>query len=439
MFGTDGIRGIVDQGYITEEFASRLGFCVSQSLLAGSGKVVVGFDTRESSPRLAEAFARSCSAGGASVVWLGVVPTPAVAYEVLAREASLGLVVTASHNPYQYNGFKFFGSNGTKIADADELVIERTVGQTASLDLIDSRWSLKESTTSPDHYLAFLMTIAEKIGSTELRAVVDCANGALSALANPIFQQLCSSTKFIGNKPNGRNINEDCGSTSMSLLQQEVRENKADFGIAFDGDADRLLLVGQEGQVVDGDQILYLLARYGLENGTINGGVVGTLMSNAGLEKSLDRIGIPFVRARVGDRFVLEELVQRDWNLGGEPSGHVIRRDLATTGDGLLTALGVIEVMSNTGSSLNELTAGLALYPQLLRNVKVDKSESVLQDGAVVNAIDEVETQLDNHGRVLVRASGTEPLIRIMVECEDQLTAEAMVENIEKAVTFAQS
>ena len=434
MFGTDGIRGEVGQGYITTEFAVRLGYCVSRELLNGQGKVVIGIDTRESSPELADSLAQGLSLGGSAVDLLGEASTPAVAYEVQARQASVGAVITASHNPYQYNGFKFFGPSGSKLTDQEEQKIQTAIAQCPEIDTaVAGRGSIQRH-SKPASYLAQVMHYADDIGPTGIRLVVDCANGSLSTQATPILERCGEVVDVVGATPNGANINASCGSTELVPLQQQVITNKADLGIAFDGDADRVLLVDQLGQVVSGDHILYMLAKFNRSDEVGGGGVVGTLMSNGALQDSLDEMAIPFIRSQIGDRYVQDELFTRDWRLGGEPSGHIIRRQVSATGDGLLTALGVVATMKREQRQMHELLSNFELYPQVLLNLSVEDPVSALSMPKVVEATAQVEAQLEGLGRVLVRSSGTEPVVRVMAESSDSELAFNSAKSIADAV-----
>jgi len=424
-FGTDGIRGKVGKFPITPDFVLRLGYAVGKVLGEEGGSVVIGKDARISGYMFESVLEAGLTAAGVNVILLGVMPTPGIAYLTRTLHANAGIVISASHNPYYDNGIKFFSADGTKLADEVELEIERMLDQ--PMDCNDSS-HLGKAVRMDDadgRYIEFCKhTIPAKMNLAGLKVVVDCANGATYDVAPKIFEELRAEVIAIGNKPNGININDDCGSTQPAQLQQAVKTHQADVGIALDGDGDRLIIVDRHGNLVDGDELLYAIAMAAKENQTLNGGVVGTLMTNLGLEHAFERENIPFIRAKVGDRYVMEQLLVNNWNLGGESSGHLICLDRNTTGDGCVAALQVLAAMISQNKQLHELVADMSKYPQIMINVRLDEKLDIDSCQSVQKAVQQAEKELAGTGRVLLRASGTEPVIRVMVEGQDAAQVE---------------
>jgi phosphoglucosamine mutase len=438
-FGTDGVRGKVGKAPITPDFVMKLGWAAGKVFRRqGVHTILIGKDTRVSGYMFESALEAGLSAAGVNIGLLGPVPTPAIAYLTKTFKGQAGIVISASHNPFYDNGIKFFSAQGTKLPDEMEIEIEHMLD--APMEVVDSA-DLGKAYRIEDargRYVEFCKSrVTDELNLSELKMVVDCANGATYQVAPSVFKELGAKINEIHVNPDGFNINEGCGSTSPDALKRVVVAEKADIGIAFDGDGDRLILIDDRGEEVDGDEILYILARYRKLKGIMNGGVVGTKMSNLGLERALADIGVDFVRADVGDRFVMEELKKRDWDLGGENSGHVVIRDMTSTGDGLISALKVLEVMFETGSSLAELRQGMTKCPQVLINVRIEDKSAVMNNAKVLQAVTEAEDRMGERGRVLLRPSGTEPLIRVMVEGVDadeiQREAELLVSLVESA------
>ena len=425
LFGTDGIRGRVGHSPVSPEEVLKIGWAAGTALkVLGKGRqVVLGKDTRVSGYLFESLLQAGFIAAGVDTTLPGPLPTPAIAHLTKTIRASAGVVISASHNPYYDNGIKFFQGDGHKFDDALEQEIEKQFHQpmrTAS--------DLGKATRIPDaagRYIEFCKSAFPQTQSlSECYLVVDCANGACYDLAPRVFRELGANVRVIANEPDGYNINQDCGTESTAGLVEAVIKHKANAGIAFDGDGDRLVMVDEGGNVLDGDKILFLLARHRQQMGTLVGGVVGTIMSNYGFEKSLGRYGIDLCRTRVGDRHVLEELRSRGWCLGGEPSGHIVCFDKATTGDGIVAALQVLNAMVSTDTALSLLTGDLDSYPQARANVTLplDRADplSVVRGTRVQQMVSEVESLLGTDGRVVVRCSGTEPVVRVMVEGSDE-------------------
>ena len=443
-FGTDGVRGKVGEYPITPDFALKLGWAAGRVLSRlGTKKIIIGKDTRISGYMLESALEAGFSAAGISAILTGPIPTPAVAYLTKTFRAEAGVVISASHNPYYDNGIKFFSASGEKLPDAVELAIEAELDK--KMACVDSELLGKASRMqgAADRYIEFCKgTFPSLLSLSGLKLVVDCANGAAYQIAPAVFSELGADVVAIGVQPNGLNINDKCGATSTGLLQKTVVDEKADLGIALDGDSDRIMMVDSQGRVADGDQLLYVLAKQALINGCLNGGVVGTLMSNMGLEVALAKLDIPFVRANVGDRYVMEQLLERGWWLGGESSGHVICRDKVTTGDAIVAALQVLAVVLQTGNTLDELLTDMPMMPQLLVNVRFGEDSQPLESVLVKRAVCDAEKALlvgseTPKGRILLRKSGTEPLIRVMVEAESTELAEQWANHIAEAVKAA--
>ncbi len=435
-FGTDGIRGRVGVWPITPDFILKLGWAVGKVLARqGSGKVLIGKDTRISGYMFESALEAGLAAAGVDIHLLGPMPTPAIAYLTRTLRAQAGIVISASHNPYYDNGIKFFSAQGTKLPDELEVAIEEQLEQT--MTTVDSAQLGKaiRIVDAPGRYIEFCKsTVASDITLNGLKIIVDCANGAAYHIAPNVFLELGADVVQIGTEPNGLNINFECGATSVDLLKQHVLREKADIGLALDGDADRLIMVDQQGTVLDGDELLYIIVKHRHELNTLKGGVIGTVMSNLGLEMAIQKMGLEFLRVPVGDRNIMAELVKRNWYFGGEPSGHIICSDTITTGDGIISALQVLSAMRHKNQSLAELKAGLTRYPQILINVKVKESVEPSENARVAAAVQEAERVLGTTGRVLLRRSGTEPLIRVMVEGQNKTQVKALAEQIAKVV-----
>ena len=435
-FGTDGVRGKVGTYPITPDFALKLGWAAGKVLASqGSRTVLIGKDTRISGYMLESALEAGLAAAGLTAAFTGPMPTPAVAYLTRTFRLEAGIVISASHNPYYDNGIKFFSSQGTKLPDDIEEAIEVMLDQ--PMDCVESADLGKASRISDaaGRYIEFCKsTFPAHLGLDGYKIVVDCANGATYHIAPNVLRELGAEVIEIGTDPNGININEKCGATDVKALQEKVLETKADVGLAYDGDGDRIMMVDHLGNKVDGDQILFIIAREALRSGQLKGGVVGTLMSNMSLEIALKMLGVPFVRANVGDRYVLEKMVEHGWTLGGENSGHIIIADKNTTGDGIIASLAVLSAMVQHRLSLNELASAVKLFPQVLINVRFAGGANPLESEAVKAVAADVEKRLEGKGRILLRKSGTEPLIRVMVECEDGVLAKQCAEEIAEAV-----
>ena len=420
-FGTDGIRGRVGVWPITPDFILKLGWAVGKVLARqGSGKVLIGKDTRISGYMFESALEAGLSAAGVDIHLLGPMPTPAIAYLTRTLRASAGIVISASHNPYYDNGIKFFSASGTKLPDELEIAIEEQFDQ--KMTTVDSAHLGKavRIDDAPGRYIEFCKsTVSHDVNFIGLKMVVDCANGAAYHIAPSVFMELGADVIELGVEPNGLNINLNCGATHTDALREAVLREKADIGIALDGDGDRLIMVDHQGNLVDGDALLYAIVRHRYEAGILKGGVVGTHMSNLGLENAISEMGVDFVRVPVGDRHVIAELLQRNWQLGGESSGHLICSDAITTGDGIVSALQVLSAMKYTNHSLADLIRGFHRFPQVLVNVKIEKQCDPFQRPRIQSAVSDIERELGRSGRVLLRPSGTEPLIRVMVEGED--------------------
>ena len=428
FFGTDGIRGRVGEPPITVEFVLKLGWAAGRVFASEEkGKVLIGKDTRISGYMFESALEAGLSAAGVDISLLGPMPTPAIAYLTQTLHAEAGIVISASHNPYTDNGIKFFGPNGTKLADSVELEIEQQLEQ--PIHTVSSRelGRAERVEDAAGRYIEFCKsTIPFSMNLRGLKAVVDCANGATYHVAPNVFDELGAEVIAIGTTPDGYNINDACGSTAPGAVRAAVQAHGADIGIALDGDGDRVIMVDHQGEVVDGDELLFIIAQSRLRDSSLNGAVVGTVMSNFGLEEALKRHDLELKRAKVGDRCVLEMMKQGDWTLGGETSGHIICLDRQTTGDGITAALQVLAAMRNSAKSLHALKQGMTKYPQVLVNVHMSERQDVLSLPVVKKAVRDVEATLSDHGRVLLRPSGTEPLLRVMVEGRDQSQIETL-------------
>ena len=435
-FGTDGIRGKVGEYPITPDFALKLGWAAGRVLAKdGVKKVIIGKDTRISGYMLESALEAGFASAGVAAAFTGPMPTPAIAYLTRTFRADAGVVISASHNPFYDNGIKFFSNEGRKLDDAIELEIEAQLEK--EIDCVESKQLGRASriTDAAGRYIEFCKsTFDHDLSLSGLKIVVDCANGATYHIAPKVLRELGAKVIKIGCDPDGVNINENCGATDVKALTEQVINEKADLGFALDGDGDRIIMVDHKGNKIDGDLIIYIIAREALRQGQLKGGVVGTLMSNMGLEIALKNLGIPFVRAKVGDRYVLEMLVEKNWRLGAENSGHVLLLDKTTTGDGIVAGLQVLAAMVRNNMSLADLCSGMTMLPQILINVRFSGKHDPLTNPEVKSAIAQAEQQLSNNGRVLIRKSGTEPLIRVMVEGSNQSQVQQLAEQIANAV-----
>ncbi|MGO4998256.1 phosphoglucosamine mutase [Oceanisphaera sp. W20_SRM_FM3] len=417
-FGTDGIRGHVGEYPITPEFVMKLGWAAGKVLSqTGTKKVLIGKDTRISGYMLESALEAGLSAAGLQAALLGPMPTPAIAYLTRTFRAEAGIVISASHNPYYDNGIKFFSHDGTKLPDDVELAIEAMLDQPMDCVASEQLGKARRIIDAAGRYIEFCKsTFPSEMHLDGLTIVLDCAHGATYHIAPSVFEELGAKVIRMGCEPNGININDKVGSTAPESLMAAVLEHGADLGIAFDGDGDRLAMVDHTGTLLDGDQVLYIIVNNAVSRGTLVGGVVGTLMTNMAFELALAKQDIPFVRANVGDRYVLEQLKQRGWKLGGENSGHIISLDHNSTGDGIVAALQVLRAMVCNKQNLQSLGQSLVLYPQVLNNVRFSAGTDPLNDAEVKVRVAQAEAELAGAGRVLLRKSGTEPLIRVMVE-----------------------
>lgn len=435
-FGTDGIRGQVGLSHINPEFVLKLGWAVGRVLVNGQRKkVIIGKDTRVSGYMLESALEAGLSAAGIDVALLGPMPTPAIAYLTQTLRACAGIVISASHNPFEDNGIKFFTADGSKLPDAMELAIEAEIEtplQTVTSAKLGKTTRIKDA---PGRYIEFCKaTIPSLTRLTGLKIAVDCANGATYHIAPNVFSELGAEVIAMGNKPDGFNINKDCGSTAPESLQNLVLHTGADLGIALDGDGDRIILVDQAGNIINGDQILYIIAKERHQRGQLHGGVVGTLMSNYGLEKAINNLDVQFLRTKVGDRYVMEALKEQDWKIGGESSGHIICLDKTTTGDGIIAGLQVLACMVKQEKSLQELVEDIQLLPQTLINIKTDNAESLAKNSKVKGLVNNLSEKLQGEGRVLLRPSGTEPVLRVMVEGPDSQEVESHAQQLSEEI-----
>ncbi|TXI44817.1 phosphoglucosamine mutase [Methylophilus sp.] len=440
-FGTDGIRGRVGESVITPEFVMKLGYAAGRVLASHehlpAGKrptVLIGKDTRISGYMLEASLEAGLSAAGVDVLLTGPMPTPAVAYLTRALRAQAGIVISASHNPYYDNGIKFFSAQGTKLPDDIEHAIEAALAQPMQVMESAQLGKAKRVDDAAGRYVEFCKsTFPNHLDLRGLKIVLDCAHGATYHVAPPVFHELGADVIAIGNQPDGLNINEGVGSTHPQALQKAVVEHQADLGIAFDGDGDRVMMVDGAGNLLDGDQLLYIIAMGLYAKGKLKGGVAGTLMTNLALEHALQKHQIPFGRAKVGDRYVLELLQDKNWKLGGENSGHILTLDKHTSGDAIIAALQVLQSVRESGKTLQQLGADLTLYPQVLINVTT-KQKLDLNQEAVQTAVKQAEVALNGEGRVLLRASGTEPKIRVMVEGLNPSLVQAQAEQLAEVI-----
>ncbi len=445
-FGTDGIRGRVGDAPITPDFMMRLGYAagrvltsIESNLAKGAHPaVLIGKDTRISGYMLEAALEAGLSAAGVDILLTGPMPTPAVAYLTRALRAQAGIVISASHNPFYDNGIKFFSSLGTKLPDNIEHAIEAELEKPMQVMESSKLGKARRIGDAAGRYVEFCKsTFPNNLDLRGLKIVLDCAHGATYHVAPPVFHELGAEVITIGNKPDGLNINEQVGSTHPEALRKAVLEHQADLGIAFDGDGDRVMMVDSNGQLLDGDQLLYIITLARHNNGTLQGGVVGTLMTNLALEHKFAALNIPFVRAQVGDRYVLEQINQNGWQLGGENSGHILVLDKHSSGDGIIAALQVLQALVESKKTLAQMTADLTLYPQVLINVKTAQKIDLANHVQIQASVHAAEKELAGRGRILLRASGTEPLIRVMVEGENQLQVQTLAQNIADVVTQA--
>ncbi|MFT7258979.1 MAG: phosphoglucosamine mutase [Glaciecola sp.] len=436
-FGTDGIRGKVGESAINPEFVMRLGYAAGK-VLAGQGtnKVLIGKDTRISGYMLESALEAGLSAAGINIGLLGPMPTPAVSYLTKTFRSEAGIVISASHNPYYDNGIKFFSSTGYKLDDTVELAIEAQLEKPMVCVESDKLGKVTRVNDAAGRYIEYCKgTFPSDLSLKGLKIVVDCAHGATYHIAPDVLSELGADVIEIGTSPNGININHQVGATSMRAIVEAVKEHKADLGFALDGDGDRIMMVDEDGKVIDGDGIIFIIAREAMRNGQLQGGVVGTKMSNLGMELALEKLGIPFARADVGDRYVMEMLLAKNWKIGGENSGHVLNLNLAPTGDGIVAGLQVIAAMLRTNMKLSVLNSGFTPFPQRLINVKfADPSKNPLESDEVNAIVKKAEEEMGDNGRVLLRKSGTEPLLRVMVEAIDKSLSDCWAEKIADVV-----
>lgn len=437
-FGTDGVRGRVGEWPITPEFVLKFGWALGQVLLtrAGSGKVLIGKDTRISGYMFESVLESGLTAAGIDTHLLGPMPTPAIAYLTRTLRAQAGIVISASHNPYYDNGFKIFSSYGTKLPDNIELAIEAQMDQpmtTVASHLLGKAMRIVDA---PGRYIEFCKsTVSSDMILNGLRIVVDCAQGAAYHIAPNVFSELGAEVIDIGTDPDGLNINLDCGAMHPEVLREAVLKHQADLGIALDGDGDRVVMIDHLGNTLDGDQLLYIIVQHKKTLNLFQGGVVGTVMSNFGFEQAMQALHVPFTRVPVGDRYVINELNEKRWTLGGEPSGHLICLDHTTTGDGIIAALQVLAAMQHANIPLADLKGRFTKFPQVLINVKLaDRQGFSLDNPRIKEAIVAVETALHKKGRVLLRCSGTEPLVRVMVEGESESDVKALAEQLASVV-----
>ena len=440
-FGTDGIRGRVGDAPVTPDFMLKLGWATGKVFASEDGTkptVVIGKDTRVSGYMLESALQAGLVAAGANVKLLGPLPTPGIALLTRTQKADAGIVISASHNPYFDNGIKFFNGQGSKLSDELELQIEAMID--SPMETVDSEQLGKASriVDAAGRYVEYCKsTFPDKLSLKGMKLVIDCAHGATYHIAPAVFEELGATTVVIGATPDGYNINDGVGSTEPAALQAKVLEEGADIGIAFDGDGDRLQMVSAKGELLTGDDVLYVLAMHRLANGDSDAGIVGTLMTNMGLELALQAGGLRLARAKVGDRYVKELMVAEGWSLGGESSGHIICGDLSTTGDGVIAALQVLAAVRASGKSLEVLASGFNPLPQVLVNVRITKGFDLSAHPTIAEACRRVESELEGRGRLLLRPSGTEPVIRVMVEGDDTVAIDALADEVADAIRQA--
>ena len=440
-FGTDGIRGRVGDAPVTPDFMLKLGWATGRVFASEDGikpTVVIGKDTRVSGYMLESALQAGLVAAGANVKLLGPLPTPGIALLTRTQKADVGIVISASHNPYFDNGIKFFDGQGSKLSEELEVQIEAMIER--HMVTVDSEQLGKASriVDAAGRYVEYCKsTFPDELSLKGMKLVIDCAHGATYHIAPAVFEELGATTMVIGATPDGYNINDGVGSTEPAALQAKVLKEGADIGIAFDGDGDRLQMVNAKGDLLTGDDVLYVLAMHRLANGCSDAGIVGTLMTNMGLELALEVDGLRLARAKVGDRYVKELMVAEGWSLGGESSGHIICGDLSTTGDGVIAALQVLAAVRASGKSLEVLTSGFNALPQVLVNVRIARGFDLLAFPAITEACRRVESELEGRGRLLLRPSGTEPVIRVMVEGDETVAIDALAEEVADAIRQA--
>ncbi len=437
-FGTDGIRGTVGTSPITPDFMLKLGWAAGKVFANegnGRNKILIGKDTRISGYMFEAALEAGVTAAGVDIILTGPMPTPAIAYLTRTLRAQAGIVISASHNSFEDNGIKFFSSEGTKLPDELEYAIEEQLSKNVTTVTSQSLGKASRINDAAGRYIEFCKsTVGSSLKFNGLKIVVDCAHGSTYHIAPNVFEELGAKVKAIGVSPDGLNINEQSGSTSPHRLVETVLKEKADLGIAFDGDGDRLIMVDHLGNIVDGDEILYVIARDRRRQNIDFGGVVGTAMSNLGLELALDALDVPFVRTAVGDRYVMQEMLKRGWNLGGESSGHIICLDITTTGDGIVSALQALAAIVNCEQPLSDLKSKMRKLPQCMVNVKVANTVDIAANKTVQSAISDAESKLGKNGRVLLRPSGTEPVLRVMVEGEDLEVVDKLAQELSELV-----
>ncbi len=435
-FGTDGIRGHFGTKPLTVDFVLRVGNAVGKSLIKKGDTVIIGRDTRVSGDVIEAAVAAGLQAAGINVQLAGVVPTPAVAYLVTKYKAQLGIVVSASHNPYQDNGLKFFNAQGGKLTDTEQNAIEGQI-DTDILTLQGEDLGTSFAMLTPQNdYVDFVLGSVPRLNLDDLKVVVDAGHGAMYKVAPRAIEELGADVDCIGIAPNGKNINQQCGSTDTANLELTVKKSKAEIGLSFDGDGDRLVVVDHLGESVDGDELLFILARHAHQQKPLAGPVVGTSMTNMGLEAAFKELGIDFVRARVGDKHVLQKLAETGGKFGGETSGHLICLDHATTGDGLTAAVQILKILSESKASLNELKKGFVKYPQVIVNVKVEEKTLAISHPNTQAVLKESQEKLGEFGRIVLRPSGTEPVIRVMVEAENAGLTVMLANEIADTITL---
>ena len=438
-FGTDGIRGRVGKPPMTVDFIMKLGWAAGRVLSqAGHGQVVIGKDTRISGYMFESALEAGLAAAGLDVLLLGPMPTPAIAYITQSQRAACGIVISASHNPYHDDGVKFFTESGFKLPDATEIAIEAMLEQELTMVEPEDIGKASRMEDAKGRYIEFCKSsIPFNKSLRGMKLVVDCANGATYHIAPAVLRELGAEVIETGVRPNGMNINDGVGATHPQNMRALVLENKADLGVAFDGDGDRVMMMDAKGNVVNGDQLLFIIAKSRLQQGRLGGGVVGTVMTNLGFEHALREKNIDFERAAVGDRHVMEKLITKGWQLGGESSGHIICLDKTTTGDGIIDALQVLEWLVIEKQTLTEACSDMEVYPQCMINVPISKKLDLNSNVTISDAVQSAQTELNESGRVLLRASGTEPLIRVMVEGQDRTQVEKLAGMLAQAVTDA--
>lgn len=436
-FGTDGIRGLVGEFPITPEFVMKLGWAAGKVFASqGKRRILIGKDTRISGYMFESALEAGLSSAGVDVGLLGPMPTPGIAYLTRTFHADAGIVISASHNPYYDNGIKFFSAEGTKLDDDVEKQIEALLDSPMDTVASDKLGKANRIVDAAGRYIEFCKSTVFGLSLKGMRIVLDCAHGATYQIAPAVFTELGADVVAIGNRPDGLNINQNVGSTSPKELQKEVLAMRADLGIAFDGDGDRVVMVDHKGELVDGDELIYMIARSQKEQGILQGGVVGTLMSNMGMEVALKDLDIGFDRAKVGDRYVMQKLAEHGWALGGEGSGHILCLNATTTGDGIVSSLQVVKALVDHSQTLHEFKQGMNKFPQIMKNVKVT-DKSIVEQTDILAAVDKAEKEFNGLGRVLLRPSGTEPVVRVMAEGEDEALVAKIVDELVEIVSNA--